>query len=116
MSVDSFILPTQASITLYGSEDTENADQNQWTEEVNENGNLTGRYKQIVTVSNATITPNSKVDLNPTAEQLVRFYQKDVTFVAENDDGEIAVYCVGVKPANTYQNIPVTVTEVTTNG
>ena len=114
ISVDSFILPKQKSVTLYGFEDTENADKPQWTEETDEDGNFLGRYKQEVTVSNAVITSNSKVDLNPTPEMLATFHAKDVTFVVENDDGTITAYCIGQRPANTYI-IPCTVTEVFIN-
>lgn len=115
MSVDSFILPKQISLTLYGAEDTENADKPQWEEELDDHGNFLGRYKQLVTVDNAVITPNSKVDLQPTPEQLVLFHEKDVAFVAENEDGIVTVYCIGQKPKNTYKEIPVTVTEVVIN-
>lgn len=116
MSVDSFILPKQISVTLYGSDDTENTDKPQWEEEVDEEGNFLGRYKQPVTIQNAVITPNSKIDLNPTPDMLAIFHEKDVTFVAENDGGDVTVYCVGQKPKNTYVDIPVTVTEVVYNG
>ena len=116
ISPDSFVLPKQISVTLYGSEDAENADKPQWTEEVNDEGLFLGRYKQAVTINNAVITPNSKIDLNPTPEMLVAFQEKDVTFVAENEDGVVTIYCVGQKPKNTYWNIPVTVTEVICDG
>jgi hypothetical protein len=112
MSVDSFILPKQISVTLYGSEDAVNSNKPQWAEEVDKDGNFLGRYKQQVTVANAVITANSKVDLNPTPEMLAVFHEKDVTFVAENEDGIVTVYCIGQKPKNTYKEIPVTVTEV----
>lgn len=113
ISPDSFVLPTHASITIYGSEDTDNAHKNQWENDIDENGN--NRYKQSVRVDNATITANSKVDLQPTPEMLAIFHEKDLTFVAENEDGAVTVYCIGQKPANTY-TIPITVTEVITNG
>lgn len=116
ISVDSFILPKQISVTLYGSDDIENSDKPQWEDEVDELGNFLGRYKQLVTIDNAMITPNSKIDLNPTPEMLAIFHDKDVAFVAENDGGIITVYCVGQKPKNTYRKIPVTVTEVVCNG
>lgn len=73
------------------------------------------RWYQIVNVSNANITPNSKVDLQPSSEQLCVFHQKDLAFVAENEDGVISVYCVGQVPTNDY-TIQTTVTEVVTNG
>ena len=53
-------------------------------------GNIIGvRYGQAVTVKNANITPNSKVDLQLSSEQMVIFYEKDLAFVAENEDGEV---------------------------
>lgn len=114
MSVDSFILPKQISVTLYGSEDTNNADKPQWTEETDAEGHFLGRYKQLVTVNNAVITANSKVDLQPTSNQLSVFHQKDITFVAENEDGIVTVFCIGQKPTGTY-TIPVTITEIVIN-
>ena len=56
-------------------------------------------------------TANSQVDLTPSVEQLAIFYEKDLTFVTENDGGVVTVYAIGQKPANDY-TIQVTVTEV----
>ena len=100
MSVDSFILPKTTSVFL---------DSTQWQQAADE------RYYQVVTVQNAIITPNSKIDLNPSAEQLDIVHEKDLAFVAENEDGVVSVFCVGQVPTNSYM-ISVTVTEVTTNG
>lgn len=69
----------------------------------------TGCY-QVVEVPG--VTSYSKVDLQPTAEQLAIFYEKDVSFVTENDNGVVTVYCIGTKPANDYI-IQATITEVT---
>ena len=69
-------------------------------------GNL---FSQIVTIDG--ITPNSQVDLTPDAEQLAIFYEKDLTFVTENDNGVVTVYAIGQKPQNDY-TIQVTITEV----
>ena len=69
-------------------------------------GNL---YSQIVEVVGAT--ENSQVDLTPSIEQLVIFYEKDLTFVTENEDGVVTVYAIGQKPENDY-TIQVTITEV----
>ena len=95
MSVDSFILPTPASVHL----------STEWVQDADK------RYYQVVEVKNATITPNSKVDLQPNATQLSIFYEKDLAFVAENEDGVVRVYCIGQVPQNPY-DIQVTVTEV----
>lgn len=89
-----------------------------WTaEEVRDNrGVVTGyRYGQVVTVANAIITNMSKVDLQLTSEQMVIFYEKDLAFVAENENGVVTVYCIGNIPENDYR-LQATVTEVTVNG
>ena len=79
-------------------------------------GNIVGtRYGQVVEVSNANITPNSKIDLQLSSEQMVIFYEKDLAFVAENDDGIVTIYCIGQIPENNY-TIQATVTEVVING
>ena len=66
-------------------------------------------YSQVVTVDGTTAY--SKVDLQPSVEQLALWHQKDLAFVAENEDGVITVYAIGDKPANDYV-VQVTVTEV----
>lgn len=98
------------SVTIKGGIDN-------WTQEsvVNANGETIGyRYGQVVTVSNATITEYSKVDLQVSSEQLVLFSNMSLAFVAENDDGVITVYCVGEIPVDDY-TLQVTVTEVGVN-
>lgn len=105
MSVDSFLLPTPASVTLY-------PDAWQPVEENNEI--IEHRYYQYVTVHNAIITPNSKVDLQPSPEQLTIFYEKDITFTTINAGGNVRVCVVGQKPTQEY-TIQVTVTEVAEN-
>lgn len=66
-------------------------------------------YSQVVTIEKAT--KNSKIDLQPSVEQLARFHEKDLAFVTENEDGVITVYAVGDKPANDY-TMQVIITEV----
>lgn len=66
-------------------------------------------YSQVVRIDG--ITENSQVDLTPSIEQLVVFYEKDLGFVTENDDGVVTVYAIGQKPENDY-TIQVTITEV----
>lgn len=97
MSIDSFILPKQAFVNL----------STEWEAEDN-------RYYQEVEIQNATVTPKSKIDLQPDSAQLYVFHEKDLAFVAENNNGVVRVYCVGQVPQNSYQ-IPVTVTEVITD-
>jgi hypothetical protein len=99
ISPDSFILPKPISVTLYA---------NKWEQASDD------RYYQVVSVTNAIITSNSKVDLQPSSEQLCTFHEKDLAFVTENEDGVVSVFCVGQVPTNDY-TIQATVTEVTTN-
>lgn len=108
MSVDSFILPTPASITLLSDA---------WQSVINEETGepITNRYYQPVTVNNAVITPNSKVDLQPNPEQLAIFHEKDLTFTAINRGGNVRVCVVGQKPTQEY-TIQATVTEVSEYG
>ena len=66
-------------------------------------------HSQIVDIKG--VTTNSQVDLTPSAEQLAIFYDKDITFVTENENGVVTVYAIGQKPQNDYR-IQVTITEV----
>ena len=66
-------------------------------------------YSQVVTIDG--VTPNSQVDLTPSVEQLMIFYDKSLAFVAENEDGVVTVYAIGQKPMNDY-TMQVTITEV----
>ena len=107
MSVDSFVLPTSASITLL-------PDAWQPVLDTVTNEPVVKRYYQPVTVNNAIVTSNSKIDLQPSPEQLAVFAQNDVTFTAINAEGNVRVCVVGEKPMGTYI-INATVTEVTEN-
>ena len=69
-------------------------------------------YSQVVEMTG--ITPYSKVDLQPSAEQLTIFHEKDLTFVTENENGVVTVFCIGQKPTNDYV-IQTVVTEVVVN-
>jgi hypothetical protein len=60
----------------------------------------TNPWSQIVTVNG--VTANSKIDLQPTAIQIVELQNNDIAFMAENDDGVITVYAIGSKPAKDY--------------
>ena len=66
-------------------------------------------YSQIVNIDG--VTENTQVDLTPDVQQLATFYEKDLTFVTENEEGIVTVYCIGQKPQNDY-TIQVTLTEV----
>lgn len=69
-------------------------------------------YSQVVTIDG--VTKYSKIDLQPDAEQLSIFYEKDVAFLAENENGVVTILCIGQKPANDY-TLQVTMTEVIVN-
>ena len=71
-------------------------------------GNL---YRQIVDIEG--VTANSQIDLTPDVQQLAIFYEKDLTFVTENENGVVTVYVIGQKPLNDY-TMQVTITEVLT--
>lgn len=66
-------------------------------------------YSQVVSIEG--VTANSQVDLTPSVQQLATFYEKDLTFVTENEGGTVTVYAIGQKPTNDY-TIQVTITEV----
>lgn len=96
ISADSFVLPKQVSVTIKAVSWTQAADD---------------RWYQVVTVDNAAITSNSVVTLYPSAEQLAVFHNKNLEFVAENNDGIISIFCVGAVPDGDY-TILATITEV----
>jgi hypothetical protein len=85
--------PTIGEVTLLASA---------WVDENN-------LHSQVVEIEG--VTENSQVDLTPSVEQLLIFYEKDLTFVAENEGGIVTVYAIGQKPTNDY-TIQVTITEV----
>lgn len=66
-------------------------------------------YSQVVSIPG--ITENSQVNLAPSVDQLAIFYEKDITFVTENDGGVVTVYVIGQKPQNDY-TIQVDIVEV----
>ena len=60
----------------------------------------TNPYYQEIAVSG--VTANSKVDLQPTALQIVELQNTDIAFMTENNDGVITVYAIGGKPEVDY--------------
>lgn len=58
------------------------------------------RYSQVVSIPG--ITKNSQVNLTLSVDQVEIFYDKDVTFIAENDGGVVTIYVIGQKPQNDY--------------
>ena len=57
-------------------------------------------YSQVVAVDGVSVS--SKVDLQPSVEQLEIFHDKDIAFSTENDRGVVTVYAIGDKPSNDY--------------
>lgn len=104
MSVDSFILPKQpTTINLFGDD--------AWTLVSDD------RYEQDITEQlTGWVTVNSKVDLQPTPEQLCLLLENNVTFTTVNEHGVVKVCAVGTKPQNDYINIPITIMEVLVDG
>ena len=87
-----------------------------WVQAIDEDGNIVeNKWSQVVLQDSTDITEYSKVDLQPNADQLTIFHEKDLTFVAENEDGVVTVFCVGYAPTNDYV-IQATITEVIYNG
>ena len=68
-------------------------------------------YSQTVTVTGATVTANSKVDIQPTAAQIASLISAGVTgLVIENNNGTLTAWAVGASPSA--MTVQVTVTEV----
>lgn len=66
-------------------------------------------YAQVVSIEG--VTPYTQVDITPNVTQLHIFYDKDLSFVTENENGIVTVYAIGDKPQNDYV-VQVTMTEV----
>lgn len=70
-------------------------------------------YAQVVELPG--VTANTKVDLQPTPEQLEEFHYLTLAFVAENENGVVTVYAIGDKPTSDH-TIQTTLTEVEAAG
>ena len=66
-------------------------------------------YSQVVTVSG--ITTNSKIDLQPTAQQIVDLQDQEIAITAANNGGTVTFYAIGRKPTSSY-TMQVLLTEV----
>ena len=87
-------VPKKASIALLSDN---------WTQAIDDDGNIIeNKWSQVVLQDSTDITEHSKVDLQPSADQLTIFYEKDLSFVAENEDGVVTVFCIGHIPTNDY--------------
>ena len=54
-------------------------------------------YMQPVTIASATA--NSRVDLQPTPEQLVMLMDEEITMYVANNDGDLTAYAIGAIPS-----------------
>lgn len=66
-------------------------------------------YYQTVSIN--TVTPATKIELNPTVAQIVSLQNDDIALMAENDAGTVKVYSFGGKPSSD-MTMQVTLTEV----
>ena len=87
------VLPRVATITMAASA---------WTGSANP-------YSQVVEVP--TVTASTKIDLQPTAQQIVSLQNEDIALIAQNDDGNVTIYALGGKPSASY-TMQVLLTEV----
>lgn len=55
-------------------------------------------YTQVVSVSG--ISANTRIDLNPTPEQLISIVEEGLSMFAANQNGVVTVYAMGGKPAS----------------
>ena len=69
----------------------------------------TSPYSQVVAIGD--VTPLTKVDLQPTIDQLDTLYSQSIGFFAVNEDGVVTVFAVGNKPVEDFI-IQITMTEV----
>ena len=87
------LLPRLATVTLPASA---------WTGSANP-------YSQVATVNG--VTTNSKIDLQPTAQQIVSLQDEEIALIAENNGGTVTFYALGGKPTSDY-TMQVLLTEV----
>ena len=57
-------------------------------------------YSQAVNIATATAT--SKVDLQPTAQQIVALQNSETSLMIENNNGAFTCYAIGSKPTQDY--------------
>ena len=69
-------------------------------------------YSQVVALEG--VTPDTKVDIQLSDEQLAVFHNKDLAFTTSNKNGVVTVYAIGQKPVHDY-TFQVTLAEVENN-
>lgn len=57
-------------------------------------------WSQSITITG--VTNNSKIDLQPTALQIVELQDNDIALIAENTNGIVTIYALGSKPTKDY--------------
>lgn len=57
-------------------------------------------YSQVVSVN--TVTSATKIDLQPTAQQIVNLQNEEISLMIENNGGIVTCYAVGNKPTADY--------------
>lgn len=67
-------------------------------------------FSQVVAIDRVSVS--SKVDLQPTVEQLEVFRAMDISLTTQNDAGVVTVYAIGKAPAEDLV-MQATITEVT---
>lgn len=85
--------PKLATISLLGS---------------NWNGDVSP-YSQVATVN--SVTETSRIDLQPTPNQLAYFQKEEISLLATNENGIVTVYAIGEKPTDDL-SLQVMITEV----
>ena len=75
------MLPRMASITLAA---------NRWT-------GSSAPYSQTVEIN--TVTPATKIDLQPNVSQILSLQNDDIALMAENSNGNVVMYSFGGKPS-----------------
>lgn len=68
-------------------------------------------FSQMVTING--ITANSRIDLQPTLEQLIDLQDEKITLMISNDNGVVTAYALNYKPTADYE-MQVSITEITT--
>ena len=67
-------------------------------------------YSQVVACSGVNV--NSKLDLQPTPEQIVELQDAEVSLMLTNTNGSVTAWAIGGKPTKDY-TMDVLITEVT---
>lgn len=64
-------------------------------------GGSSSPYSQIVTVNG--VNANSKLDLQPTSEQITSLQDSEISLMASNNNGTVTIYAFGGRPSLDYE-------------